>query len=229
MGRANGCAVVIAPGGGFRTVNFPPEGKDPADYLNSLGVTCFVLKYRLPNDSDSPYELEHVRQDAFRAMRVVRSRAPQLGIDPHRIGMLGFSAGTTVITLVSLDNGSGDPDALDPIDRVDARPDFQMLIYPSGENLLPKATPSNTPPAFLVCADDDEYGCETVMLHLLKRLQEANISVEAHFIAQGKHAFNMGGRSEYAAIRNWPGNMRDWLNDRGFLAAPRTVAAVNNN
>ena len=89
--KANGCAVIVAPGGGFRELVYNAEGKQAAEFLNTLGVTVFVLKYRLPNEINSPYKIENVKQDAYRAIRLVRYRAGEFHIDPNRIGMLGFS------------------------------------------------------------------------------------------------------------------------------------------
>jgi acetyl esterase/lipase len=132
MEKANGCAVVVARDGGFRELVFNPEGKQAAEFLNTLGVTVFALKYRLPNEAHSPYSLDHVRQDAYRAIRLVRSRASEFHIDPRRIGILGFSAGGAVAMMVSFDKGAGDPKAVDPVDRVNGRPDFQMMVYPGG-------------------------------------------------------------------------------------------------
>ena len=216
-GKANGCAVVVAPGGGFRELVFVPEGKQAAEFLNTLGVTVFALKYRLPGEEHSPYTLDNVREDAYRAMRLVRSRAAEFQIDPHRVSMLGFSAGGAVVMMVAFDKGDGDPKAVDPVDRVNGRPDFQMMVYPGGQP--PMRIPSDAPPAFLLCANDDEYGCDKVTLELLQKFRAAHVSVEAHFLAQGKHAFNMGERSSFVAVRNWPQRMADWLGDRGFLKA----------
>ncbi len=215
--RANGCAVVVAPGGGFRELVFEAEGRQPAVYLNSIGVTAFALKYRLPNEKDSPYTKANVLQDAQRAVRLVRSQAREFGVDPRRVGILGFSAGGALAMLASFDKGEGNPSAEDPIDRLSGRPDFQMLVYPGGADIIPKSIPADTPPAFLLCANDDEYGCDAVTLALLQKFREAKVSVEAHFMAQGKHAFNMGDRSAYLAVRHWPDRMGEWLNDRGWL------------
>jgi acetyl esterase/lipase len=214
-GKANGCAVIVAPGGGFRELVFNAEGKQAAEFLNSLGVTAFALKYRLPNEAGSPYTEDNVRQDAYRAVRTVRFRAGEFHVDPQRIGILGFSAGGVVVMMVSFDKGDGDPRAADPIDRVNGRPNFQMLVYPGGK--VPKNLAPGAPPAFLLCANDDQYGCDKVALALLERFRDEKVSVEAHFIAQGKHAFNMGDRSSFAAIRDWPRRMGDWMGDRGFL------------
>jgi acetyl esterase/lipase len=213
--RANGCAVVVVPGGGFRELVFDAEGRDAAEYLNTLGITVFALKYRLPKEDNSPYTLENVRQDAYRAMRVVRSRAGDFQVDPKRIGILGFSAGGVVVNLVAYDKGDGDPGAADPVDRVNGRPNFEMMVYP-GQG-IPDVVPPDTPPAFLIAATDDDYGCDKVALDLYEKFRAAKVPVEAHFIVRGRHAFNMGHKSQYAAIRDWPQRMADWLGDSGFL------------
>jgi acetyl esterase/lipase len=214
-GRSNGCAVVVAPGGGFRELVFHAEGEQVADFLNPLGVTVFVLKYRLPGEQGSPYSMENVRQDAYRAIRLVRSRAGEFHVDPNRIGMLGFSAGGAVVMMVAYDKGDGDPNAADPVDRLNGRPNFQMMVYPGGNP--PVTVPSDTPPAFLICANDDEYGCDKVTLDLLIKYRDAKVPVEAIFFPRGKHAFNMGDRSAYTAIRNWPLRMAEWMGDSGFM------------
>jgi acetyl esterase/lipase len=213
--KANGCAVIVAPGGGFRELVFNAEGVQAAQFLNSLGVTVFALKYRLPNEENSPYSMDNVRQDAYRAIRLVRSRAGEFRIDPNRIGMLGFSAGGAVIMMVSFDKGDGDPKAPDLIDRMNGRPNFQMLVYPGGNP--PKVIPADAPPAFLICANDDEYGCDKVTLKLLEEFRDAKVPVEAIFLSRGKHAFNMGDRSSLITVKTWPQRMADWLSDSGFL------------
>lgn len=218
---ANGCAVVVAPGGGLRELVFDLEGKQVAEFLNTLGVTVFALKYRLPNEPGSPYTVDHVRQDAYRAMRLVRSRAGEFGIDPNRIGMLGFSAGGAVEMMVAFTPGDGDPAAPDPIDRANGRPNFLMMVYPGGK--IPSRIPSDTPPAFLLCANDDEYGCDAITMELVEKFRDAKVPVELHLLARGKHAFNMGGRSTFASVKGWPQRLADWLGDSGFLQ-PAAVA-----
>jgi acetyl esterase/lipase len=213
--KATGAAVVIAPGGGFRELVFNAEGKQAAEFLNSIGVAAFALKYRLPGEKNSPYTMENVRQDAYRAMRLVRSRAAEWKIDPHRVGMLGFSAGGELVSLIAYAPGDGDPAATDPIDRLNGKPDFQMLVYPGGK--APDKIPPNAPPAFLLVANDD-YGHVNVALDLYQKLLAANVPVEAIFLAQGKHAFNMGDRSNLITVKTWPQRMADWLADSGYLA-----------
>jgi acetyl esterase/lipase len=215
--KANGCAVIVAPGGGFRELVFNGEGVQPAEFLNRYGVTVFALKYRLPNEKNSPYSFKDVRQDAYRAIRLVRSRAAEFHLDPHRIGMLGFSAGGAVVMMVAFDKGDGEADAADPTDRVNGRPDFEMMVYPGGN--APAKIPADAPPAFLLCANDDEYGCDKVTMDLVTKFREAKVPVELHLLARGKHAFNMGDRSSLASVKGWPNRMADWLSDSGYLKA----------
>jgi acetyl esterase/lipase len=220
-GKATGTAVIVAPGGGFRELVFNAEGKQAAEYLSSLGVAAFALKYRLPGEPNSPYTREDVRADAYRAMRLVRSRAKEFGIDPTRVGMLGFSAGGDLVGMVAYAPGKGDPNARDPIDRLDGKPSFQMLVYPGGK--VPDMIPKDAPPAFLLVASDDEYGCDETTLELYTKLHAAGVPVEAHFLTRGKHGFNMGDRSSLVSVKTWPERMADWLRDSGYLT-PTTAA-----
>ena len=214
--KATGAAVVICPGGGHRNLVFNAEGVEPAIYLNSIGVAAFVLKYRLAREDNSPYTLEkHVKDDAYRAMRLVRSRAVEWNIDPKRVGMLGFSAGGEVVSMVAYAPGDGDPKATDPIDRLNGRPNFQMLVYP-GPLFIPDVVPADAPPAFLLVANDDEC-CSNPVMKLLQKYREAKVPVEAHLYAQGNHAFNMGNRSTLNSIKTWPQRMADWLADNYIL------------
>lgn len=123
--------------------------------------------------------------------------------------------------MVAFDKGIGDPESKDSIDRVNGRPDFEMMVYPGGNP--PKVIPADTPPAFLLCANDDEYGCDKVTLDLLNKFRDAKVPVEAIFLARGKHAFNMGDRSSYSAVKNWPQRMAEWLSDSGFINEGSTL------
>jgi acetyl esterase/lipase len=216
-GRASGTAIVIAPGGGHRELVFDAEGIAPARYLADLGVAAFALKYRLSREDGSGYGLEeHAGADIRRAMRLVRSRASEWSLDPRRIGVMGWSAGGELAAMVAYRSVFGDPGSVDPVERVDARPDFAILIYP-GAYGMPDIVSSDAPPAFLIAAGNDEAAAENVV-GLLERHRRAGVPAEVHLYADGHHGFNMGDRSPLMAIRNWPERMADWLTDRGLLA-----------
>lgn len=214
-GKANGTAVIVAAGGGHRELVFNPEGVEPAEYLASLGVTSFALKYRLFREPGSKYTIENTAQDIRRAMRTVRARAGEWKIDPDRIGVMGWSAGGEVAALVAYPPVDGDAKSRDPVERVSARPSFEILVYP-GPLGIPDRIPQDAPPLFLAGAADDE-NVANVMFDLVRKYNEAGASIETHIYTQGKHAFNMGQRSPYVSIRHWPDRMTDWLQDRGYL------------
>ncbi|PWK74206.1 acetyl esterase/lipase [Mucilaginibacter oryzae] len=214
--KANGAAVVVCPGGGHRLLVYNAEGVAPARYLNNLGVTVFVLKYRLGRDSTSPYKIDvHAKQDGYRAMRLVRSLAARYSLDTNRIGMMGFSAGGEVVDLVAYGEGKGDPKGADPVDRLNSRPDFLIQIYP-GPLYIPDSLPAAAPPVFLLAADDDTC-CSPSVIKLLERYREAKIPVELHLYAKGDHGFNMGDRSQLKTISSWSQRMADWLEDNNYL------------
>lgn len=216
-GKANGTAVIVAAGGGHRELVFNPEGVEPAQYLASLGVTAFALKYRLFREPGSKYTIDTTAADIRRAMRTVRARAAEWKIDPARIGVMGWSAGGEVAALVAYPPLPGDAGANDPIERVSARPDFQILIYP-GPLGIPERIARDAPPTFLLGAADDEY-VANVMFDLTRKYHEAGAQIETHIYAEGKHGFNMGQRSSFVSIRRWPQRMAEWLEDRGLLKA----------
>jgi acetyl esterase/lipase len=214
--KANGAAVLIFPGGGFRQVVFNSEGIEPARYWNDLGVAAFVLKYRLPRETNSPYSLDiQPRQDGQRAMRLIRSRAAEWNIDPKRIGIEGFSAGGEMASLLVYNPPEGDPNAPDPIDRLDASSAFQVVIYP-GPLGIPDTISADAPPAFFLIANDDT-GHMGAILSLIKIYHEAKRPMEVHIYERGGHGFNMGGRSKLASIHTWPQRLTDWLNDNHIL------------
>ena len=219
--KATGAAVVICPGGGHRMLVFNAEGDEPAHYLASIGVAAFALKYRLGREEGSPYSIEkHAREDGQRAMRFVRSRAKEWNIDPARIGMMGFSAGGEVVSMVAFNSGEGDANAVDPIDRLSSRPSFVIMIYP-GPLGIPDVIPKDAPPAFLAVANDDEC-CSPPIMKLLQKYRDAKVPVEAHIFARGGHGFNMGYRSPLTTLKGWPQRMVDWMSDNYILnPAPR--------
>ncbi len=215
--KANGAAVLIVPGGGHRQLGFGGEGVEPAKFLNDLGVTCFVLKHRLPREEGSPYSLDiHPRQDGQRAMRVIRMRAAEWNLDPKRIGIMGFSAGGEVVAMVVYSPTEGDPKAADPIERASSRADFQISIYPGPLGIPTGPIPVNAPPAFFIVANDDTSHVKPVLDQLAK-YEEAKLPVEVHLYARGAHGFGMGGRSKFASISHWTQRLTEWLGDSGFL------------
>ncbi len=218
-GKANGTAVIVAAGGGHRELVFNPEGVEPAQYLASLGVTAFALKYRLFREPGSKYTIDNTAEDIRRAMRTVRARAAEWQLDPKRIGVMGWSAGGEVAALVAYPPGDGNAKSPDPVERVSARPDFQILIYP-GPLGIPDKIAADAPPLFLLGAADDE-NVANVMFDLTRKYHEAGAQIEVHLYAQGKHAFNMGQRSKYVSIQRWPQRLAEWLEDRGYLQGAR--------
>lgn len=202
---------------------FNSEGRDAALFLNKLGVTAFVLKYRLARQEGSPYSLDiHPQQDAYRAMRTIRSRAKEFGIDPNKIGIMGFSAGGEVVASVAYGLGNGDEKAKDPIDRANGKPNFQILVYP-GPLWVPTSIDANAPPAFMVAAMDDAC-CAKPIVDLAQLYQAEKIPAEIHLYAKGDHAFNMGYRTPLKGLHTWPDRLADWLEDSQLIPAPKTPA-----
>jgi acetyl esterase/lipase len=215
--KANGAAVLIVPGGGHSKLVFQAEGVEPAKYFNDLGVTAFVLKHRLPRETNSPYSLQiHPRQDAQRAMRLIRSRATEWDLDLKRIGVVGFSAGGEVAALLVYSPTTGDPNAADAIERMNCRADFQIVIYPGPLGVPTGPSPADAPPAFFLVANDDPSHVGPVLAQL-EKYRAAKRPVEVHLYASGGHGFNLGSRSKLASIQSWPQRMADWLADSGFL------------
>ncbi len=217
-GKANGTAIVIAPGGGFSSNVFGPEGEQPAAYFNKLGITAFVLKYRLSREPGSKVTVEvSAKEDGYRAMRMVRAKAADYGIDPAKIGFIGFSAGGEVVSSVVF----AEPPSVkapDAIDAVNARPDYAMWIY-TGPVAVPKEVPSSMsslPPSFLLCAFDDESHLRPT-IDIMNLYRKAKVSSEMHVTSGGGHGFNLGQRDKkLISVQTWPQRMTDWLIHKGF-------------
>jgi acetyl esterase/lipase len=219
---STGTAILIAPGGGHLNLVFNAEGRDAALFLNKLGITAFVLKYRLARQEGSPYSLDiHPQQDAYRALRTIRSRAKEFNIDPTKIGFMGFSAGGEVVASVAYASGDGDAKAKDPVDRTNGKPNFQILVYP-GPLWTPKTIDNNAPPAFMVAAMDDAC-CAKPIVDLAQQYHAARIPAEIHLYAKGDHAFNMGYRTKLKGLHSWPDRLADWLEDSGYIPPSKTA------
>ncbi len=216
--KATGAAVIICPGGGHRLLVMTSEGKDAAAYFNSIGVTAFVLKYRLFREDNSPYSEADVLQDGRRAVRLVRQLAPQFNVDSNKIGMMGFSAGGELAAWVAFNNPKEQLIKKDGIDNFKCTPDFLILVYP-GPLAVPDSVAAIAPPLFMTAANDDEC-CAEPVVKITSLYRKMHAKVELHLFAQGNHAFNMGKRSKLKSINTWPQRLTDWLGDNGFTSNP---------
>jgi len=212
--QANGMAVVVAPGGGHSQLVIDKEGWEIAEWLNRNGIAAFVLKYRLARAPGSHYTVDReALADAARAVRTVRSRAAEWGVDPARIGFMGFSAGGELAALIETRFDSGSADAVDPVERASSRPDFAAAIYPGfkpGAIVVPK----DAPPMFLMCTDEDRsHVVTTVNLYL--DLEKQGVPAEMHIYASGAHGVGM--RPSHLPVATWPDRLRDWMVDRKLL------------
>jgi endo-1,4-beta-xylanase len=215
--------MVVAPGGGHTQLVMEKEGYEIADWLNSLGIAAVVLKYRLARAPGSKYKIEgEVYADAARSIRLTRSRAKEWGIDPARIGFIGFSAGGEVVGMVETKFDAGKSDDPDPIERASSRPDFTVSVYPSWRPgarnpndppLFP--VPKDAPPAFLVCADDDRSHVEPTVKFYLE-LEAAQIPAEMHIYSFGGHGFALRPTAHPAPVMSWSDRLKDWLAERNI-------------
>lgn len=217
---ATGAAVVICPGGGHYILAMDLEGTEVAEWLNSIGVTAIVLKYRVPS-RDPDHRWTAAVQDAQRAMSLVRSRAEEWDIDPNRIGICGFSAGgeTAALTSIFLDQRQYEP--IDEVDEISSRPDFAMLIYPA--NLIEEEAPQlrdylqingEVPPMFFAHAFDDRVSVNNSLV-LATHLKNANVPAELHIYESGGHGYGL--RRTDAPITSWPDRAHAWMKRSGFL------------
>jgi acetyl esterase/lipase len=214
-GRETGAAVLIMPGGAHEFLVITSEGDNVARWFNERGVAAFVLRYRLFRGKDSPYKFENARQDAERAMRLIRSRAGQYRLDPKRIGVIGFSAGGELARVTLLSAPVPAPGPGDANDRLSARPDFGILVFPGPLHAEEKIAP-DSPPLLMSAASDDKC-CSQPILDLAAAYRAAGASAELHLYAAGGHAYNMGETTPMVALRHWPDRITDWMTDRGLL------------
>jgi endo-1,4-beta-xylanase len=215
--EATGAAVVICPGGGHRYLAIDHEGHDAAKWLASIGVAGFVLKYRLARAEGSTYKVDvHALEDGQRAIRMVRNRAQEWGVDPARVGMMGFSAGGEVTALAATRFDAGVEGATDPVDRLSSRPDFQVLVYP-GIRVDTLNITKDTPPTFLISANDDRRPSRSNVDFYLALVQ-AGVPAELHIYARGGHGFGM--RDRKVPVSSWTARLQEWMTDSGFLRKP---------
>ncbi len=215
-GKANGAAFIVAPGGGHRYLVMDLEGKFVAEKLNSMGIAAFVLKSRLANAQGSTYKIEKESlADTLRSIRLVRSRAKEWGVDPARVGVMGFSAGGQLALLAENHFDDGKPDAADPVERLSSRPDFAVLGYP-GIRDWKTPVEKTLPPTFIYVNDDDPLATGAAEYYL--ELRKAKITSEFHVFRRGGHGVGMTGRTvEFKTMpeSKWPDLLQAWLTDIG--------------
>jgi acetyl esterase/lipase len=223
-GANTGAAVVVFPGGGYQILSMDLEGTEVCDWLNSIGVNCVLLKYRVPDSGPYP-KSAFALEDAQRAMGLVRQHAAEWGIDADRVGVLGFSAGGHLAAAISnyYDHRLYDP--VDAADKLSCRPDFAVVLYPgylalADKNFAPNPDiqpTANTPPTFLLQAEDDPVHVENAVVYFLA-LKNANVPAELHVYAQGGHGYGLRPRD--LPIMGWPALVETWMRTIKILPPP---------
>jgi acetyl esterase/lipase len=236
-----GVAVVVFPGGGYQVLAMDLEGTEVCDWLTSRGITCVLLKYRVPNSGPTYKDgrryyppVQTALQDAQRTLRLVRQHAQAWHVDPHKVGVLGFSAGGHLVAAVSSHFSKRTYMPVDEADMLSSRPDFAIALYPghlwvhededhatrveTDLRLRPDIhVTADTPPTFLLQAEDDHVdGVEQTLAYYVA-LQEAKVPAEMHLYAQGGHAFGL--RHTKLPISHWPALVEKWLQTVGMLRA----------
>ena len=217
--KANGTAIIVAPGGGHRQLVWGSEGTDIADWLNKLGVAAFILKYRLEQTPNYQYKVEgEALQDTQRAIRIVRARAKEWKVNPERIGVLGFSAGGALAALVDIRFDRGNSAAADPIDQQSCRPDFVGLVYP-GWRPMDITAPKDAAPAFLTSAGLDDASHAKASVDFYNSLIAAKVPAELHIYRHGGHGKAINARNGIP-FGTWHVRFEEWLADLGMLKQP---------
>lgn len=243
--RATGCAIVICPGGAYVEESITLEGYRVARWFNSHGISCFVLKYRLPEGRLPAGGVPWPLQDVRRAVQIVRAHAARWSIDPQHVGVMGFSAGGSVASLAGVHWRPGNPDAKDPLNRISTRPDFLVLGYPvismlpvithplSHNRLLGKRAPLDvdryfsselnvtplTPPAFIFYAHDDTTVNHQNEKRFYQALRRNGIPARLIEFKHGKHGFGLGVPGTDST--RWPQACLEWLDNQGFLTVAK--------
>jgi acetyl esterase/lipase len=219
--KDSGTAVMVCPGGGYSILAMDLEGTEVCDWLNSIGVTGVLLKYRVPK-REGMEKYAAPLQDAQRALGLVREHALEWKMNPQRIGVLGFSAGGHLAAAASCNYERRTYPVVDAADAVSCRPDFTLLIYPAylttktdGDSIAPELTiTTNTPPTFLAMAEDDPVRIENALFYTLA-LKNAHVPAELHIYPTGGHGYGL--RRTQQTVTTWPDRVTDWLLSRGLL------------
>jgi acetyl esterase/lipase len=213
--KNTGAAVVVFPGGAYRILAIDLEGTEVCDWLNSIDITCILVKYRVPGSGPYPKSAAAL-QDAQRALGIVRSRALEWHFDPNRIGVLGFSAGAHLSAALSTHFDRRLYDPVDSADKVSCRPDFAVIVYPGYLALSEQNFAANpeinvtekTPPSFIVQAEDDPVHVENSTVYFLA-LKNAKVPAEMHIYANGGHGYGL--RRTDLPVTGWPKLVETWL------------------
>jgi acetyl esterase/lipase len=219
--KATGTAVIVCPGGGYSILAYDKEGSEICEWLNSIGVTGVLLKYRVPKRAGLEKHAPML-QDAQRALGLVRSRAKEFGLNPERIGIMGFSAGGHLSATASNNFTERTYPPVDEADKTSCRPDFALLIYPAylalkeqNDQLAPEVkVTASTPPTFLVMTEDDGIRVECALFYYLA-LKNAKVPAEMHLYPTGGHGYGL--RPSEHNVSTWPARAADWMKARGLL------------
>ncbi len=220
--KETGAAVLVCPGGGYYILSMDLEGAEVCEWLNSIGVTGVLLKYRVPRRDGRPPSAAPL-QDAQRALGLVRSQAAELGLDPHRLGVLGFSAGGHLAAALCNNYKARTYPLVDAADQASCRPDFCVMVYPAylqapfpSEGLAPELPVSGaeTPPTFIVQTQDDHDHLPAGLAYL-NALVKAHVPVELHLYPTGGHGYGL--RRTADNVTTWPDRAADWLKAGGWL------------
>ncbi len=216
-----GAAIVVFPGGGYNILAIDLEGTEVCDWLNSAGITCVLVKYRVPGTGPYP-KSDAALQDAQRSLGMVREHAAEWHIDPKRIGVLGFSAGAHLTAAISTHYDKRLYEPIDAADQLSCRPDFALVIYPGYLALAEKDFAPNpdinptaeTPPTFIVQAEDDTVHVENAIVYFMQ-LKKAKVPAELHIYAEGGHGYGL--RPTKLPVTTWPQTAQTWLHTIGIL------------
>ncbi len=219
--KNTGASALVFPGGSYIRLSWNLEGTEVCDWLNSIGMTCLLVKYRVPETDHYPNNVEDL-EDAQQAMRLARTHAAEWSIDPNRIGAIGFSAGAHLAAALSTHPDFQGKNV--PASTVDAKPNFQMLLYPGWLNgsdgkVNPTVKPTaDTPPTFLVMAENDYTAHVENALVYFGALKDAKVPAELHLFTQGGHGFGL--RPTDLPISRWPALAETWLHTIHILGTP---------